>query len=392
MKILGELQAIPMDPGTTATRIEIHSGLARHYPRLHGNLLRAQDSSRDLGLILMHPTSNFLTHFLLEPLAAAGLPVLGLNTRYVGNDATVIMENVLLDIGAAVRWMRHQLGYRQVALVGFSGGGPAVAYYQSQAENPTVTETPAGGPPDLTHAGLEPADAVMLVAAHAGRGRLLSTWIDPSVTDEANPDDRDPGLDLFRPDRTLPLDRGWVAEYRAAQRARMDKISGWAQAELARLARLDIADRAFVVHRTVADPRFIDLTLDASDRELGSMYGDPRLANEAGAGLGRYHTLRSWLSSWSLQHSRADAVDQLPHTSVPILILSLLADQGAMPDNARLMHEAIGGRRSTLVEMPGLNHYMVNQEGGRTEVAQQMRDWLTANGLLPHSAGGGTSR
>ncbi|TDB86237.1 alpha/beta hydrolase [Actinomadura sp. KC216] len=375
-----------MDPGTTASRIEIHSGLARHYPRIHGNLVRRDDAGRDIGLILMHPTSNFLTHFMLEPLAEAGLPVLGLNTRYVGNDATTIMENVVLDIGAAVRWMKEELGYERVVLAGFSGGGPAVAYYQSQAENPTVTATPAGDPPDLTRAGLEPADAVLLLAAHAGRGRLLASWIDPSVLDESDPDRRDPELDLFAAGRTPPFDPDWVRQYRKAQRARMDRISDWAERELARLTALGVGDRAFVVHRTVADPRFVDLTIDPSDREAGSMYGDPRVANEAGAGLGRYHTLRSWLSSWSLRHSRADAVEALPHTTVPVLICSLLADQGAMPDNSRLMHEAIGPDRSTLVEMPGLNHYMVNQEHGRAEVVERIRTWLDAHGLLPGAA------
>ncbi|MGH3243722.1 MAG: alpha/beta hydrolase [Spirillospora sp.] len=383
MTLLHQLQAIPMDPGTTASRIEIHSGLARHYPRIHGNLVRRDDATRDVGLILMHPTSNFLTHFMLEPLAEAGLPVLGLNTRYVGNDATTIMENVLLDIGAAVRWMKECLGYERVVLTGFSGGGPAVAYYQSQAENPTVTATPAGDPPDLTQAGLEPADALLLVAAHAGRGRLLASWIDPSVTDESDPDHRDPELDLFAPGRTPPFAPEWVRQYRKAQRARMDRISDRAERELARLAGLGVGDRAFVVHRTVADPRFVDLTIDPSDREAGSMYGDPRVANEAGAGLGRYHTLRSWLSSWSLRHSRADAVEALPHTSVPVLICGLLADQGAMPDNSRQMHEAVGSDRSTLVEMPGLNHYMVNQERGRDEVAERIRSWLVENDLAP---------
>ncbi|GLZ43764.1 alpha/beta fold hydrolase [Actinokineospora sp. NBRC 105648] len=381
MPLLHQLQAIPMTPGTTASRIEIHSGLARHYPRIHANLVRRTDATTDVGLVLMHPTSNFLTHFLLEPLAEAGLPVLGLNTRYVGNDATTVMENVLLDIGAAVRWMREELGYRKVILVGFSGGGPAVAYYQSQAEKPFVTATPAGDPPDLTTAGLPPADGLALVAAHAGRGRLLATWIDPSVRDETNPDDRDPELDLFLPGRTPPFDADWVQAYRTAQVARMDRISTWAEAELARLSALGIGDRAFVVHRTVADPRFVDLSLDLSDRVVGSMYGDPKVANEAGAGLARFQTLRGWLSSWSLRHSYADAVERLPETTVPVLVLGLMADQGAMPDNAKLMFEAVGAPRGTLVEMPGLNHYMVDQENGRAEVVARIGDWLTAENL-----------
>ena len=78
---------------------------------------------------------------------------------------------------------------------GWSGGGSLSSFYQDQAEHPTIRETPAGDPADLVAANLIPADGVMYLAAHLSRAHTLTEWIDPSITDEANPFDRDPDSD-----------------------------------------------------------------------------------------------------------------------------------------------------------------------------------------------------
>ena len=173
--------------------------------------------------------------------------------------------------------------------------------------------TPAGDPPDFTQSLLPPADAVLLVASSKSRSHILQSWIDPSVTDERDPDSLDPLLDLYAEGRTVPYDRAWLEEYRAAQMRRMMKIDNWVVAELARLGKRGIRDRAFVVHRTVADPRLVDMTLEPSERAPGSIYGDPRVANQATGPMGRYSSLRSWLSVWSPVHSNGDALKNLPH-------------------------------------------------------------------------------
>lgn len=386
MSLIAEhFQRIPYDPGTTGSRVELHSGLSRHYPVLHGNLVAREDARTDVGLVMAHPASNFLSHFLLRPLAEAGLPVLGVNTRYAGNDASLIMENAALDLGAAVRWMRHELGFSSVVLLGFSGGGPLASFYQAQAERPTITTTPAGDPAPLAEAGLTPADALLLVGAHPGRARVLSTWIDPAVQDENDPFSTDPQWDLYRPDRTVPFDPGWVRSYRQAQLRRMDRIDRWVATELRRVTEHGSTDRAFVVHRTVADPRFLDLSLDASDREIGSMYGDPAIANTAAGGLARFTTLRSWLSTWSLAHTRADALKDLPKVSAPTLVMPLLGDQAAFASESRAMHQAAGGP-ADLIEIRRYNHYLVGQPGAAADVAGRIARWLADCGLLPGSA------
>jgi pimeloyl-ACP methyl ester carboxylesterase len=383
--LVHEFQRIPYDTGSTAANIEIHSGLSRHYPRLHGNLVALDGASREVGMILIHPSSNFLTHFLLEPIAAVGVPVMGLNTRYAGNDAPLIMENAVLDLGAGIRWMREQLGFERVIVIGFSGGGALASFYQEQAERPTVAAPPGGGSPDLREAGLIPADGVILCAAHAGRARLLRNWIDPAIVDERDPDRRDPALDLFADGRTAPLDLGWVEAYREAQLARLRRITAWAERTLERLTRSGAPDRAFVVHGTVADPRFVDLTLDPSDRSPGSMYGEPRTANMAAGGLARFSTCRSWLSSWSVDHTNADPLRNLNGVTAPVLVMSLLADQAAFASESRQMRDAVPGG-ADLVELRHLDHYLVGQDGAADRVARQLVDWLATRGLREPAA------
>jgi hypothetical protein len=84
--------------------------------------------------LITHPASAFLGHYLLQPLAEAGIHALSLNTRYAANDSNLIMENVLLDIGSAVDALR-QRGYESVVLIGNSGDGSVVAYYQAEAQD-----------------------------------------------------------------------------------------------------------------------------------------------------------------------------------------------------------------------------------------------------------------
>ena len=95
--------------------------------------------------MICHPTANFLGHYALPGLAGGASARIGLTTRYVGNDTSLIMENCLLDMGTMVDHL-YASGYEQVVLVGNSGGASIVPYYQAQAVAPTVTAPPGGGP------------------------------------------------------------------------------------------------------------------------------------------------------------------------------------------------------------------------------------------------------
>ena len=189
--------------------------------------------------------------------AAAGLHVLCAGSRYPKNDSGLIMEKVALDMGAWVRDAHHR-GYTKVILVGWSGGGALSLFYQAEAEAPSIRATPAGDPVDLAAAELIPADGVIFIAAHLSRAETLTEWLDPSVLDEADPDRRDPTLDIYDPacPHQPPYSAEFVARFRAAQIARNRRITAWCEDMLARLRPPEV-ERYFVVHRTMCDVRWL---------------------------------------------------------------------------------------------------------------------------------------
>jgi pimeloyl-ACP methyl ester carboxylesterase len=383
--------ARPGGPGGSPVRqsVDLPDGVTRELlpltaedgAGLDGVLYRRAGPPPRVALVLMHPTVSFLHHYAAIPLAARGFAVLALNSRFAGSEATLVMEQVAIDLAAGVGHLRER-GFERVVLVGNSGGGALAAFYQAQAERPTVQATPGGRPPDLTRARLPRADALVVLNAHRGRPQVLTAWLDPAVTDEGDPLATDADLDLFAPGRTPPYDPGFVERYRAAQVARNHRITAWVRAQLAALQSAGVADRAFTVHRTAADPRFLDLTLDPSDREPGTYAGpDVRAANYAPAGLARCASLHSWLSQWSLEASNAAAEPNVARVSVPMLFLQGTADQGIFPSDVRALFRAALVDDKRLCWIPGGSHYFMDQPADRRMVLDMVEDWLAGRGM-----------
>ena len=365
----------------TGGRLDIYSGVARKSGKIWGSLHRPAEPT-DTVVLLVHPTSNFLGHYALPGLAARGVAAAGLATRYVGNDSALLMENCVLDVAAAIGHLRG-LGYGTVVLGGNSGGGGLSALYQSQAENPTITATPAGDPPDLTRADLPPADAVVAMMAHAGRAGVFTEWLDPAVVDELDPFRRDPDLDMFDERNGPPYSADFLARYRSAQVQRNARITAWVRERLAWLAEDDSRpdDLPFLVHGTCADPRFLDPAIEPSDRKPGSLWGDPRKANLLPATLGHQCSLRSWLSQWSLADTHCDAVVHLPRVSTPVLVMYGSADGAAFPAHARAMFDAARPDRRELIEITGADHYFSGQPVLQELAIDRLVDWLARQGL-----------
>ncbi len=303
--------------------------------------------------------------------------------------AGVPMTHALLDspdLGACVRHAREKLGYQQVVLAGWSGGGSLSAFYQAEAERPSVRATPAGDPPDLTAAGLLPADGLMLLAAHVSRARTLTEWLDASIVDEARPELRDRDLDLYDPAGPArpPYPAEFLQRYRAAQETRNRRITAWVKARLAalRTAGRDNEEHCFVVHGTMADPRWLDPAVDPNDRRPGWCFlGEPRVVNNSPVGLARFCSLRSWLSQWSLDDSNADSLAALRRVSVPVLVVSNSADDAATPSHARRMFEAVGHECRQMEEIKGANHYYFGQPREAQAATDVVRGWLEKHDL-----------
>jgi pimeloyl-ACP methyl ester carboxylesterase len=366
--------------------MESQSGLQMLRPRIYGAYEEAARSevgarARRTGAIVMHPTSNFMGHYLIAPLVERGITCLGLNSRFAGNDTVLVIERVLQDLGAGVGFMRETLGCDRVVLVGNSGGAALAAYYQGEAEHFGATTLVDGDPSGLVAADLPPVDGIALCAAHEGRAHLLLRWIDPSVVDEHDALATDASLDMYdarhwvdgveRPPR---YSTAFLARFMAAQRARRDRIEARVRARLAELRATPRGprDEAFVVHRTHADPRCLDLTLDANDRKTGSVWGDARAVNFAANAMGRTTSLVAFLSQWS-SASRAGGPENLARTSLPVLLLTYTADQSTFPSTREAWLAAAPGRIRN-VDIDGGDHYLA----GRIDLQQRVADEIAA--------------
>ena len=312
--------------------------------------------------MFMHPIGGGAYLPMINALAHAGHHVIYCNSRFRGTDSALLMEKVVEDLGECIKDAKNRLGYDKVVLAGWSGGGSLSAFYQQQAQKPTVTASPSGDGPDLTKLGLIPADGIMMLAAHISRHGTLTEWLDASILDESDPSKRDPELDLYNPDNPNqpPYTAEFLERYRAAQIARNRRITKWVKEKLAELKAAGRADDefAFVVHGTMADPRWLDPTVDPNDRAPRTTYlGDPQVVNNGPVGLARFCTLRSWLSQWSYDDANGDAVKCGPDIAVPALVIGNRADDACTPSHTHRLFEAIGHPDKEMYEIAGANHY-----------------------------------
>jgi pimeloyl-ACP methyl ester carboxylesterase len=351
----------------------------------------APAATSDTVLVFMHPVGGGAYLPMISALARAGHHVIYCNSRFRGTDSALLMEKVVEDLGECIKDAKNRLGYDKVVLVGWSGGGSLSVFYQQQAQHPTITASPSGDGPDLTKLGLIPVDGIILLAAHISRHGTMTEWMDASILDESDPTTRDPELDLYNPDNPNqpPYTTEFLDRYRQAQIQRNRRITKWVKEKLAELRTsgrpgADVEEFAFVVHGTMADPRWLDPTVDPNDRAPGTCYlGDPQVVNNSAVGLARFCTLRSWLSQWSYDDANGDALDCGPDIAVPALVIGNLADDACTPSHTHRLFEAIGHPDKEMYEIPGANHYYSGPGQGRTlrQAVGVCTDWLHRHGF-----------
>jgi pimeloyl-ACP methyl ester carboxylesterase len=191
-----------------------------------------------VGVLVMHRTINFLPHLANTELTRRGFLVLGMNSRFDNNDTDIHWEDIALDVKAGVEFLRRQPGITRVVLLGYSGGGPTMSFYQAVAEHgPSYCQ----GPKKLSScdnrlAGLPRADAIVFMDASPGAVGVLR-GLNPAVTDEGHPDSRfDATLDPFDaangfvPDRPITYGDAFKTRYYVGQAARMNRLIDQAMA------------------------------------------------------------------------------------------------------------------------------------------------------------------
>ncbi len=333
------------------------------------------------AVILSHPRGDFSVHYACPLLAAAGYAVLGFGTRYMNNDTDCLHESCIIDVQTVHDEMKRR-GAEAVVLLGNSGGGSLMAMATAQ---------------------LGIGDGWIGMAAHPGEGVFMLQVIDPSVADEDDPFATVPELDMYNPDngwRPWPgpcqYDPTWLVGYRAAQVARVARIDAIAKASIAdaaaagdRLRAIDRTDpvawreqrrravftKYLTIYRTLADPAYLDLSIDPDERPAGSLFAfpDPLDANYGRGGLARTMTARGWLSTWSGLSSHAKLADTMPQVTVPTILVHPTADTEIRIRQATEIVDKSGAADRTYVEMKGAPHYL---EGHRQQALAIVAEWL----------------
>src|SRR5207249_5442274 len=133
-----------------------------------------------------------------------------------------------------------------------------------------------------------------------------------------------------------PYSREFIVRFRAAQLARMRRRTAWVKETLKKL-KGDEMERGFVTYRTMADLRFMDPAIDPNDRRPRWCYlGKPEAANTGPVGIGRFSTLRAWLSQWSIDDSNADGPRCAASITLPLLAVENSADDAVPQPHARI--------------------------------------------------------
>ncbi|HEX4211233.1 MAG TPA: hypothetical protein VHY56_12605, partial [Candidatus Binataceae bacterium] len=210
-----------------------------------------------------------------------------------------------------------------------------------------------------------------------------------AVVDEADPFATDAALDMYDerngfciPPGSSKYDAEWLSRYRKAQRARAARIDAIARRHLEEAAnaratvrepefgakpaayrsymsRRMMAPRMMIIYRTQANPNYTDLSLDPSERLVGSILGGrPDLANYHVFGLGRVMTPDAWLSTWSGLSSYARLERNLPKVTVPTLVVGAMGDQDIFLSDVRSEYEQSGAADKRLEFIEGADHFM----------------------------------
>lgn len=376
--------------------------------------LEATDTATSFGILyrpakhepktvvyLMHPRGEFTRHYVVPGLTARGYAVFGHNSRYLNNDTDMVHERLLFDIAAGMRYLK-EAGFERIVLLGNSGGGSLLGFYQSQAGrtgSERLTATPGGEPVNLAAEEMPPGDLYIAVAAHLGEGRFMLNVLDPAVIDEREPQLSDREWDMYderngyRPfPEASSYSPEWVAGYRERQRERNRRLDAIARQHIdeqayyrerfrdpgyasspaglrSAVARRRWLGRYMVIYRTLANPAYLDPAIDPSSRPLGSIFspGDPIIGNYGQGGLARVMTPRAWLSTWSGLSSQADLPDTIQHVTIPTLIVYADGDCDIFPSEQDELLKKSAAVDKSLQILPWADHYLhpVGPEGAR---------------------------
>lgn len=141
-----------------------------------------------VGILVVHRTSNVMGSLACTELSKRGFMVLCLNPRSDNNEAKVKWDHIALDVKTGVSFLRKQPGISKVILLGGSGGGPTMSFYQAVAENGVAYCQASNKILKCSSelAELPPADGIIFRDAHPGNPVIAGVRnLNPAVINDA---------------------------------------------------------------------------------------------------------------------------------------------------------------------------------------------------------------
>lgn len=320
-----------------------------------------------VGVVVMHRNSNYLSHLSTRELPARGFVVLGMNPRCDNNEAACApWENNALDVKSGVNYVRGLAGITKVVLLGHSGGGPTMSFYQAVAEKGVAF---CQQPEKLikcanTLAGLPKADGIILMDAHPGNGINAVRSVHPAVVNDAavlnqnREPSVNPTLDPFSTGNGYSAagDTRYSESFKLrAFKAQADRMSLLIDQALARLAEVEakgLGDAPFIVpmadnarmadidvsiHHGTVQPRKLvknDGTIEGRFPVESVRIGNLEPEDAQGFGATMFLTVRSFLSVRAVRAT--DSMDgvqwcssnnstncNLQQVSIPLLVTTM---------------------------------------------------------------------
>ena len=324
-----------------------------------------------IAIVNMHRTENRLAHISMTEMASRGFVILGMNPRCQNNESKCSpWENNALDVKQGVDYVRNIPGIEKVILMGGSGGGPTMSFYQAVAENGIEfcqQEQKLTKCPDEL-ANLPRADGIVFRDAHLGNGVNALRSLNPAVINDAEVmatnalPKIDASLDPFNPDNGFnttgasSYSEEFREKYFRAQSARMNRLIDIATSRMtqieagtyrypdddafiiplsdnSRLMRLDPSiDHATEEPRKLIknDGSIEDCCIVESVRPVSSSPGENASFGEGA----RMLTLRSFLSTRAIRSSHAmteidycssnnSTICNVQHIEVPVLVTGM---------------------------------------------------------------------
>ena len=352
-----------------------------------------------VGILVAHRTGNVMGSLACTELSKRGFMVLCLNPRSDNNEAAVKWDQIALDVKSGVNFLRKQPGIAKVLLLGGSGGGPTMSFYQAVAENGVAY---CQAPQRLLKcgnelAGLPPADGIIFRDAHPGNPVIAGVRnLNPAVTNDAeiinhNKAPRvDPKLDPFDPKNGYnPSGESHYSDnfkkaYFEGQAKRMNRLIDLA---LEKLRRIEASanpkdDAPFIVPRgdaaklfqldlsilrSTAAPRRLlknDGTIDDSNVLDSVRVAAPDIAKQNATfdGGTLFLTVRSFLSANAVRASNSlDGIDHCSSNNSTVCALQSIS--------VPVLFGAMGG------------HYFIRDNEIHFEVAKSKdKDFITIEG------------